>query len=95
MRMIALWRNPGSSRSVYTISGIRGPHALRIATLAALLGHSRLVMAQRYVHPGESHRIEAVESSKSSMRCAEEAEKRQAQEEWAHKWAQCQKSRKF
>jgi len=66
-----------------------------IATLAALLGHSKLVMVQRYVHPGESHRIEAVESSKSSMRCAEEAEKRQAQEEWAHKWAQCQKSRKF
>jgi hypothetical protein len=62
-----------------------------IATLAALLGHSKLVMAQRYFHPGESHRIEAVESSKSSMRCAEEAEKRQAQEEWAHEWAQCPK----
>ena len=31
-----------------------------VGTLASLLGHSKLVMVMRYVHPGESHRIDAV-----------------------------------
>lgn len=31
-----------------------------VGTLASLLGHSKLVMVMRYVHPGEAHRIEAV-----------------------------------
>jgi len=31
-----------------------------VGTLASLLGHSKLVMVMRYVHPGESHRVEAV-----------------------------------
>lgn len=31
-----------------------------VGTLASLLGHSKLVMVMRYVHPGEEHRFEAV-----------------------------------
>ena len=29
-----------------------------VGTLASLLGHSTLIMVMRYVHPGESHRVE-------------------------------------
>jgi len=38
-----------------------------ISTLAALLGHSKLVMVLRYVHPQEEHRAEAMRRSRSSM----------------------------
>jgi hypothetical protein len=31
-----------------------------VGTLASLLGHSKLVMVMRYVHPGEAHRMDAV-----------------------------------
>jgi integrase len=31
-----------------------------VGTLASLLGHSKLVMVMRYVHPGEAHRVDAV-----------------------------------
>jgi integrase len=31
-----------------------------LITLAALLGHSRIVMVQRYAHPGEEHKAEAM-----------------------------------
>jgi hypothetical protein len=31
-----------------------------LITLAALLGHSRIAMVQRYAHPGEQHKMEAV-----------------------------------
>src|SRR5262245_50579582 len=53
-----------------------------IGTLAALLGHSKLVMVQRYVHPGETHRFEAVRklAITNAAREIAEAEKQKAQE---------------
>jgi hypothetical protein len=33
---------------------------LDLITLAALLGHARIVMVQRYAHPGEQHKSEAM-----------------------------------
>lgn len=32
-----------------------------IVTLAAMLGHSRLAMVTRYVHPGEQHQAAAMQ----------------------------------
>ena len=40
-----------------------------LITLAALLGHSRIAMVQRYAHPGEQHKVEAVQ--KMEAMCAE------------------------
>jgi integrase len=40
-----------------------------LITLAALLGHSRIAMVQRYAHPGEQHKVEAVR--KMEAMCAE------------------------
>jgi integrase len=31
-----------------------------LITLAALLGHSRIAMVQRYAHPGEQHKVDAI-----------------------------------
>lgn len=36
-----------------------------LITLAALLGHSRIVMVQRYAHPGEEHKAEAIQKLES------------------------------
>lgn len=37
-----------------------------IVTLAAMLGHSRLAMVQRYVHPGEEHQAAAMRKIQAS-----------------------------
>jgi integrase len=53
-----------------------------VVTLASLLGHSKLVMVMRYVHPGEAHRIDAVKKVELANAAKEiaEVEKRQAEE---------------
>jgi site-specific recombinase XerD len=38
-----------------------------LATLAALLGHSKLAMVTRYAHPTEAHQFEAVKKLQAFM----------------------------
>jgi integrase len=45
-----------------------------VGTLASLLGHSKLVMVMRYVHPGEAHRTEAVKKLELANAAKEIAE---------------------
>jgi integrase len=47
-----------------------------LITLAALLGHSRIAMVQRYAHPGEQHKVEAVR--KMEAMCAETQQEEKA-----------------
>jgi integrase len=54
-----------------------------VGTLASLLGHSKLVMVMRYVHPGEAHRVDAVkklEVFNAARQIAEFEKKNQVQE---------------
>ena len=54
-----------------------------VATLASLLGHSKLVMVMRYVHPGEAHRIDAVKKlaiANTARQIAEFEKKKTAEE---------------
>lgn len=44
----------------HTFGTRHGEAGTDIATLASLLGHSRLEMVLRYVHPSAAHKIEAI-----------------------------------
>jgi Phage integrase family len=56
---------------------------VNVGTLASLLGHSKLVMVMRYVHPGESHRIDAVKklAAANAARQIAEFEKKKTPQE--------------
>jgi len=88
MRTPQLSRSRVSPRFAYTTFGhtwaTRAAEAgVDVGTLAPLLGHSKLVMVLRYVHPGESHCIDAVKklAIASAARQIAEFEKKKTPQE--------------